>query len=66
MAKQQEDLISAYEYAARKGVSATIVYRKVNSGEIEVKLIGKTKYIDWYKYNHIDFPKGGGIRQSAS
>jgi predicted DNA-binding transcriptional regulator AlpA len=51
----KRELISAYEYATRKGVSNTIVYRRMNKGEIKFEVIGKTKYIDWKKYAKLDF-----------
>ncbi len=57
-----KELISAYVFAERKGVSATIIYRRINAGEIEVERIGKAKYIDWSKYNHLTFPKATGSR----
>lgn len=58
----EKDLISPYVFAQRKSVSATIVYRKIKAGIIETEKIGKTHYIDWNKYNYIDFPKSKGIR----
>jgi len=50
-----KELLSAYDYAIRKGVSNTIVYRRMNKGEIKFEVIGKTKYIDWKKYAELDF-----------
>lgn len=60
-----KELISPYVFAERKGVSATIVYRKIKDGIITTEKIGKSAYIDWNKYNYIDFPKSTGVRTSA-
>ncbi len=57
-----KELISAYVFAERKGVSATIIYRRIKDGEIEAEQIGKSKYIDWNKYSHLTFPKSTGVR----
>lgn len=61
----EKELISPYVFAERKGVSATIVYRKIKDGFIITEKVGKTSYIDWNKYNHIQFPKSTGIRSLA-
>lgn len=60
-----KELISPYVFAERKGVSATIVYRKIKEGFILTEKVGKTSYIDWNKYNHIEFPKSNGTRPLA-
>jgi hypothetical protein len=50
-----EDPISAYEFAARAGVSPTSVYRKITAGIIVAKMYGKYKLIDWNKYKNVVF-----------
>lgn len=59
---QSKELISAYVFADRMGVSATIIYRRIKDGEIDIVTIGKSKYIDWNKYSHLTFPKSNGTR----
>lgn len=51
------ELISAYEYAKRKSINVTNIYRLIASGKIDTTLIGKTKYINWFEYEHLLFPK---------
>lgn len=51
-----KELISAYEFAKRKGVSPTIIYRHIKEHKtIDTQLIGKAHYIDWNKYSHVTF-----------
>ena len=57
-----KELISAYVFAERMGVSATIIYRRIKEGEITAIVIGKSKYIEWSKYSHLTFPKSNGTR----
>lgn len=51
------ELISAYEYAARKDVAVTNIYRLIKSGRILTTRIGKTNYINWNDYKKLKFPK---------
>lgn len=60
------DLISAYQFAARKNVSNTSVYRKIEKGEIETINIGKYQFIDWDKFKHVDFPHATRINDSKA
>jgi len=61
-----QDLISAYEFAERKGINVTNIYRLINSGNIDTIQVGKTKYINWFDYSHLDFPKSTGKRISKT
>lgn len=51
-------LISVYQYAAQKGVSATAVYKRIDKGDIKPLKIGKTKYINWDHYKNLKFKHG--------
>lgn len=51
------ELISAYEFAERKGVQAQAVYYRIKvTKEIETVKIGKRIAIDWEKFSHVEFP----------
>lgn len=49
------DWVSAYEYAARKGITSSPVYDKMKSGIIQFTMFGKYKMIDWNKFKDITF-----------
>lgn len=56
------DLISAYEYAKRKGVSPKSVYNKMRTdrnpnGEIHVTPAGKQHFIEWEINKDVQFKK---------
>ena len=62
----KQDLISAYEFAERKGICVTNIYRLINSGSMATTQVGKTKYINWNDYNYLSFPKSSGKRESKT
>lgn len=53
----KKELISAYDFAKRKGVTNTAVYNRMkgDTPEIVTETIGRHRYIDWNKYSHISF-----------
>lgn len=54
----EKELITAYEFARRKGVEPPAVYYRINkTKEIGTISIGKRRsVIDWEKFKHIEFP----------
>jgi len=53
--ESQIELMSAYAFAERKGVSSTSVYAKIKKGEIKTVPVGKFNLIDWNQYKHVEF-----------
>lgn len=51
------ELISAYQFAERKKINVTNVYRLINSGKIKTVKVGKFSFINWPEYNHLQFPR---------
>lgn len=62
----KKELISAYEFAKRKGVSDTAVYNRMKTGVIVTETIGKHRYIDWNKYNGITFDEKAVNRRKTA
>lgn len=51
-----KELISVYQYAERKGVSATAVYDKIKvARKITVETLGKRVFIDWNEFKDVEF-----------
>lgn len=63
MKRFRADLISAYEYAKRKGVSPKAVYNKMRTeknpnGDIKTVPAGKQHFIDWDTNKDVEFKVG--------
>jgi hypothetical protein len=56
------ELISAYQFAERKGCKSQAVYVRMAKGDITFIFVGKTKYIDWKANEHVEFPHSEKIR----
>lgn len=73
----KKELISAYDFAKRKGVTNTAVYNRMKDevdesgkvtkkAEIQTETIGRHRYIDWLKYQHITFDENAVNRSKKS
>ena len=60
MAKQE--LISAYQFAERKEVSNTAVYRAIERGDIITTPVGKQNFIDWNKFKDVSFNRANKLK----